>query len=75
MDPVQFLIAPILFPLKLSCNDTFLIYMIDMLLLFCKKASYLAVRIAKSLSATMDLRTLPQKPVKHNQLASSNVID
>jgi hypothetical protein len=72
---VQFPIALILLPLELFCDDTFPIYMIWMLLLFCKKVSYLAVLIAKSLSATLALSTLPQKPVEHKQHIFLNVIN
>jgi hypothetical protein len=59
---VQFPIALILLPLKHFCDDIFLVYMIQMLLLSCKKVSYLAVLIAESLPATLVLSTLPPKP-------------
>jgi hypothetical protein len=72
---VQFPIALILLPLEHFCNDTFSVYMIWMLILFCKKASYLAVLTVESLSAMLALRTLPQKPVEDKQLISLNVIN
>jgi hypothetical protein len=72
---VQFPIALILLPLEHFCDDIFLVYMIRMLLLSCKKASYLAVLIAESSPATLVLSTLPPKPVEHKQLVSLTVID
>jgi hypothetical protein len=71
---VLFPIVPILLPLKTNYGNIFPIYMIQMLLLFYKRASYLAVRIVECSSAMLDPSTLPLGPVEHKPLDLLNVI-
>jgi hypothetical protein len=71
---VLFPIVPILLPLETDYDNIFPIYMIWMLLLFYKRASYLAVCIVECSSAMLDPSTLPLGPVEHKPLDLLNVI-
>jgi hypothetical protein len=71
---VLFPIVPILLPLKTDYDNIFPIYMILMLLLFYKRASYLTVHIVECSSAMLDPSTLPLRPVEHKPLNLLNVI-
>jgi hypothetical protein len=71
---VLFPIVPILLPLETDYDNISPIYMIRILLLFYKRASYLAVRIVKCSSAMLDPSTLPLGPVEHKHLDLLNAI-